>query len=323
MKTASHKGPDPVRRARASAGTAGGSEKIFRFRESERWVHWALAIPFVVLYASAIAMFALGNEPQPRHFRTLFAWIHRGAGIGLIVLPPLTLLAGMADWRTHLSNLRHAWSWDANDIRWLLLAPRAAVNPKITLPEQGKFNAAEKLNFMVLTATYPLYIVTGLMVWMPGIAFFSWIAHIAMAVMGFPLVAGHIFMAAINPSTRIGLEGMFTGWVDREWAKHHYRIWYREHFEKDDAGGLPRRPVEVLDQPAAVRCDSCKELYRFESWEHLLQRIFQVEPLFCPRCRNEITIVSVEADFGVATAMLSHLDRGRGEQPFEPESRAA
>ncbi len=157
------------------------------------------------------------------------------------VLPPLTLLAGMADWRTHLGNLRQAWSWDANDIRWLLLAPRAAVNHRITLPEQGKFNAAEKLNFMMLTATYPLYIVTGIMVWMPGIAFFSWIAHLAMAVMGFPLVAGHIFMAAINPSTRIGLEGMFTGWVDREWAKHHYRIWYREHFEKDEAVVVPGR----------------------------------------------------------------------------------
>lgn len=323
MKTASRKGQGLVHRARASAGTVGGSAKILRFRESERWVHWALAIPFVILYASAVAMSALGNEPQPRHLRTVFAWIHRAAGIGLIVLPPLTLLAGMADWRTHLGNLRQAWSWDVNDIRWLLLAPRAAVNHKITLPEQGKFNAAEKLNFMMLTATYPLYIVTGLMVWMPGIAFFSWIAHVAMAVMGFPLVAGHIFMAAINPSTRIGLEGMFTGWVDREWAKHHYRSWYREHFEKDDAGGVPGSAAGLLDQPAAVRCDFCKEPYRFESWEHLLQRVFQVEPLFCPRCRNEITIVSVEADFGVANAMLSHLDRGRWEQPFEPESRAA
>ena len=144
-----------------------------------------------------------------------------------------------------------------------------------------------------------------------------------MAVMGFPLVAGHIFMAAINPSTRIGLEGMFTGWVDREWAKHHYRSWYREHFEKDEAIGVPGRAAGVLNQPAAVRCDFCKGLCWFESWEQLLQRVFQVEPLFCPKCRNEITIVSVEADFGVANAILSHLDRGRGEQPIEQESRAA
>ena len=323
MRAEIPKAPGPVFRTRAAADTVGRSAKIFRFHESERWVHWALAIPFVILYASAVAMFALGNEPQPRHLRTLFAWIHRGAGIGLIALPPLALLAGMADWRTHLGNLRQVWSWDANDIRWLLLAPHAAVNHKITLPEQGKFNAAEKLNFMKLTATYPLYIATGLMIWMPGIAFLSWIGHVAMAVVGFPLVAGHIFMAAINPSTRIGLEGMFTGWVDREWAKHHYRIWYRKYFEKDDDGGIPGRAAEILRRPAAVRCDSCKEPYWFESWEHLLQRVFQVEPLFCPRCRNEIMVVSVEANFEVADAVVSHLDRGHWQHPFEPGARAA
>lgn len=323
MKSASRKSPDPARRVRAAADERDGSAKIFRFRESERWVHWALAIPFVILYASAIAMFALGGEPHPRYFRALFGWIHRAAGIGLVVLPALTLFPVMTDWRTHLANLRQAWSWDANDLRWLLLAPRAAVDHRIALPEQGKFNAAEKLNFMMLTASYPLYIVTGFMVWMPGDAFFSWIAHVVMAVVGLPLVAGHIFMAAINPSTRIGLEGMFSGWVDREWARHHYRRWYREHFEKDDAGRIPARAAGILDQPAAVRCDTCKELHWFESWEHLLQRIFQVEPLFCPSCRSEITIVSVEADFGVANEILSHLDRGRWEQPYEPGAKAA
>ena len=43
-------------------------------------------------------------------------------------------------------------------------------------------------------------------------------------------------MAVINPATRKGLEGMITGFVDRQWAKHHYRRWYREHHEASESG---------------------------------------------------------------------------------------
>jgi len=44
-------------------------------------------------------------------------------------------------------------------------------------------------------------------------------------------------MALVNPGTRVGLSGMITGHVDREWAKHHYTSWYRDHFEED---GTPK-----------------------------------------------------------------------------------
>jgi hypothetical protein len=54
--------------------------------------------------------------------------------------------------------------------------------------------------------------------------------HFSMAAAATPLVLGHIFMATVNPDTRVGLKGMITGWVSREWAQHHYRHWYDEHF---------------------------------------------------------------------------------------------
>ena len=58
----------------------------------------------------------------------------------------------------------------------------ASLNKKIELPHQGKFNAAEKINFMVLVSTYPLYIVTGLLIWMPGVAIVAWFLHFGMAM---------------------------------------------------------------------------------------------------------------------------------------------
>lgn len=107
----------------------------------------------------------------------------------------------------------------------------AAVSKKIKLPEQGKFNAAEKINFMKLMSTYPLYILTGVLIWLTDAAFLSWVLHFFMAVIATPLIAGHLFMAMINPESRKGLHGMISGFVDRKWAKHHYGKWYREQYE--------------------------------------------------------------------------------------------
>lgn len=291
--------------------------KIQRFVASERFVHWALAIPFVLLYASALAMLVFWGEPQPRYIRTASSWVHKVSGIGLIVLPPLALLWGRREWRVHRSNIREAWTWTRNDFRWLLLSPLAAVNPRIQLPDQGKFNAAEKLNFMMVCTTYPLYIITGILIWLPGAAFVSWLLHVAMAALGLVLVAGHIFMATINPSTRTGLQGMITGWVDREWAKHHYRRWYRERFERTVAPSLPRLAPSSLKHPAKIRCGSCGEVHTFESWERLLQRLFQVEPLFCWKCKDEVVPALGGSAPGLARAVLQHLEHSSADEPLE------
>jgi cytochrome b subunit of formate dehydrogenase len=88
------------------------------------------------------------------------------------------------------------------------------------------------------------------------ISILSWILHVGMAAIAAPLMLGHIFMATINPETRVGLSGMLTGYVDRHWARHHYTRWYREHFERDHAhdkqGGQSRQPR----RPPLLQCPS-------------------------------------------------------------------
>jgi cytochrome b subunit of formate dehydrogenase len=271
----------------------------------------------VLLYATALMMVILWSEPQPRHVRTAFAWAHRIFGLGLLLFPPIALFRGRSQWRTHLANLKEGWIWNRDDLRWLILFPRAALDSRIKLPDQGKFNAAEKLNFMMVSVAYPLYLITGLLIWMPGIAFVPWLAHCAMAVLGIPLVAGHILMATVNPGTRIGLSGMFTGWVDREWARHHYHRWYREHFEKPEPAGTVPDVIPLLQHRAVVRCSFCQDALTFDSWEQLLQRMFQVEPLFCPTCQSELIMADAEATPDMADSVLQHLERGAVSLPFE------
>jgi cytochrome b subunit of formate dehydrogenase len=90
------------------------------------------------------------------------------------------------------------------------------------LPEQGKFNVAEKINFMMLKSTYFLYIITGMFICITDEALLSWTIHFGMALIATPLLISHKFMALVNPETRIGLSGMISGFVDRQWGNHYH-----------------------------------------------------------------------------------------------------
>jgi formate dehydrogenase subunit gamma len=230
--------------------SAAERDEILRFRKSERQLHWAIGVPFMVCYTTAMVLITVYNPHPGRPFREVVSWIHRLSGVCLIVLPTWTIARHWRDFRIHLYNMRQAWGWTFNDVKWLLLMGPSTVSKKVTLPDQGKFNAAEKINFMMLMSTYPVYICTGILIWLPGVAYLSWLIHFGMALIATGLMAGHIFMATVNPDTRVGLSGMVSGFVDRHWAKHHYRLWYDEHFEN----------VEVIGEPVAeVAADTSTE----------------------------------------------------------------
>jgi formate dehydrogenase subunit gamma len=218
---------------------------ILRFHKSERMLHWSIAIPFMVCFVTALVLVLVYNLHPQRPYRIIFATIHRIAGVCLIMLPLLTALRHHRDHKIHVYNIKQAWIWAIDDVKWLMLMGIAAINSKISLPDQGKFNAAEKLNFMMVMSTYPLFIATGLLIWILRLAFWPWMVHMGMAAIAAPLMLGHIFMATTNPSTRVGLSGMISGYVDRHWAKHHYTRWYREHFEKD------AKPAHQENRPPA------------------------------------------------------------------------
>jgi formate dehydrogenase subunit gamma len=243
------------------------SPKILRFRKSERMVHWAIAIPFLTCYTTAIILVFFYNPHPLRPYRDLFSWIHRISGICLFILPMLTILKSRHDYKVYFNNIKQAWVWTVEDMKWLVLMGLAAMSSRYTLPEQGKFNAAEKLNFMTLMSTYPLYIITGSFMLLTRGALLSWLIHFGMALIASPLLFGHLFMATVNPKTRLGLSGMISGFVDRHWAKHHYAKWYRENYESTpviadvsceittpvrenyfnhDAGEYALQPVEVV-----------------------------------------------------------------------------
>jgi formate dehydrogenase subunit gamma len=216
------------------------ADEVLRFEVAERHLHWAIAVPFKVCYLTALILVVVYNPEPHRPLRALFSWIHRLSGTCLALLPPLAIAWHWRDYRVHLHNVRAAWSWSIDDFKWLALMIPAALSSRVPLPRQGKFNAAEKINFMVLTASYPWYVLTGLTIWFAGPPYLSWLAHFALALTATPLLLGHVFMATVNPDTRVGLSGMVSGMVNREWARHHYTKWYEERH-----GAAPPEPARA------------------------------------------------------------------------------
>ena len=208
--------------------------KVLRFRRSERHVHWAISIPFMVCYATALVLVVVYTPNPSWPFREVFSWIHRISGVCLFVLPMFVIFRSRHDLKIYFYNIKQAWVWGIEDFKFLCLMGLAPVFKKIKLPEQGKFNAAEKLNFMLLMSTYPLYLITGSIIWITNKALLSWLIHFGMAIIATPLLFGHLFMAMLNPETRVALSGMITGFVDRQFVKHHHGKWYKEQFGKDE-----------------------------------------------------------------------------------------
>ena len=181
-RTPEGRGAAPAAPATPWKATGGaGHAKILRFARSERMLHWCIAGPFLISMVSALILVVIYNPDRTRPYREFFSAIHRISGVALIIFPMLATLKSRGDARIHFYNIKQAWTWMFDDIKWLALMGLAAVNSRVKLPEQGKFNAAEKINFMVLMVTYPLYVATGLMMWLTHLAILSWLLHFFMA----------------------------------------------------------------------------------------------------------------------------------------------
>ena len=222
-----------------SSPSAIDQQVVVRFERAERLLHWAVAAPFLLCYVSAVVLLVVYNPSPERPFRVLFSWTHRISGLCLVGLPALAIVTHPRDFRLHLRNIGAAWLWTLADLQWLALAvltaPSKRLRRRFPLPEAGKFNAGEKLNFMVVMTSSPLFVLSGVLIWLPGFpSYYPWIFHLTLGAAVTPLLLGHIFMATINPSTRKGLRGMVSGKVDRKWARHHYPRWFRTRHRDGD-----------------------------------------------------------------------------------------
>ena len=62
------------------------------------------------------------------------------------------------------------------------------------------------------------------------------VLHLLLGLASVALVAGHIYLAALNPATRHSLHGMLFGPVRRAWAREHHPKWVAAMEEQETEG---------------------------------------------------------------------------------------
>ncbi|MFN8124548.1 MAG: cytochrome b/b6 domain-containing protein [Thermoleophilia bacterium] len=212
-------------------------DRIHRFTRGERALHWLLAATFLAMLATGLVLSVPSLAPLLA--RPDAKAVHLGAAWALAAG---TLALAAVHGRRLLATVRELEVFDRDDLRWLRGVPARVTGAGPPAPPQGRFNAGQKLNTAVVTGLMAVAYVTGGLMWLgerdhafrfPGtVLVHDWTMYLLVV-----LVAGHLHMALVNPSTRPALRGMLRGDVDRAWARRHHAKWVAR--DEDPQGGPP------------------------------------------------------------------------------------
>jgi formate dehydrogenase subunit gamma len=203
-------------------------DAILRHPQRERVVHWAVAIVFVFLFLSGLALF----HPVFFWFAFLFGggqfmrFLHPIAGILLVLL-----------FYPYAAQLWKDNRWLPADRAWvhnMFAYMKKAYHPQDT----HKYNAGQKLMFWSMVPLIALLALTGIAMWQPWFApaFPPAVrrgAGLLHAIASFVMFVGigvHVYAAYW---TKGSIQAMVRGSVTRAWARFHHPAWYREVTGKD------------------------------------------------------------------------------------------
>ena len=213
-------------RTPGSVARTSRARRVTRFSGTERLAHWLLAVTFFVMLGSGLALYLpdLAGVIDRPTAKAWHIWSALALPIGLALLALLGNRASLARSAAEFDR------FDGDDLRFLSPARIATRTPA---PPQGRYNGGQKLNSVLTAALLGVLFVTGGLLWLGerahGFRFDGTvIVHDWSMFVLIILVAGHLYMAVINPATRHSLRGITTGEVDREWANKHHAKWMAE-----------------------------------------------------------------------------------------------
>jgi formate dehydrogenase subunit gamma len=196
-------------------------DHVLRYSLGGRLLHWAVALAFILLFVSGLALF----HPYFYWIASFFGGgsfmrlIHPYLGVALSLL---FFIYAAGIWRDNLLL--------PTDRVWLK-SSLAIINKEIDVRVEGKYNAGQKLLFWLMLAAIVGLLVSGIFFWRPYFAGLftvrtrriAVLAHVIFAFVMFVEIGIHVY-AAIWTSGSIS--GMIRGYVSRAWAKFHYAGWY-------------------------------------------------------------------------------------------------
>jgi formate dehydrogenase subunit gamma len=196
---------------------------IVRHSVNERVTHWAIAIVFIFLFLSGLAL-----------FHPLFFWLSAlfGGGPFMRFLHPIAGAVLAVLFFPYAAGLVRDNRWLPADEAWrknMWAYMRKGYHPTDT----HKYNAGQKLMYWSMVPIIALLLVTGVCLWQPWFApAFSptvrRLAGLLHAICAFVMFVGigvHVYAAYW---TRGSIRAMVRGTVSQAWARFHHPAWYRE-----------------------------------------------------------------------------------------------
>jgi formate dehydrogenase subunit gamma len=218
---------------------------ILRYGWWTRVNHWIIAITFVLLTLSGLALFypaffgltALFGGPEPTRI------VHPYIGVFMSFFFLIQAVRFFGD------NLirRH-------DVQWVRQIRDVLSNRDERLPPVGKNNAGQKLVYWIFLATVPVLLITGIVLWRPWIADDMPVWALRWAVMIHAIAAFiAIITLVIHVYSAIWVKGsvraMTQGRVSHAWARHHHGLWYEDIMRNKKSDSQSASPTsEVQDR---------------------------------------------------------------------------
>jgi cytochrome b subunit of formate dehydrogenase len=200
---------------------------------------------FLVAFISGLLMWLPATRIWMAGARQTVALYHGYLGAAMIILPLLLLL--VIDRRRLVRDLREVdrWSWD--DRRWFRLALRGYTLRGRQMPSQGRFNAGQKFNVVLVAAMAVGFAATGgILMHKQGIP--PWLVsralwlHAFLAVVGMALLVGHLAHVFLTKHGRTYLTGMIRGWVPEQLVMERHLRWWEQERGRLGAAAAPGEP---------------------------------------------------------------------------------
>lgn len=207
-------------------------ERIRRFGKVAIFAHWAHTVTFFILALTGmIIYFDFFDFLAP-----LFGGIqgarlvHRIMAVGFIVFPIISLVAnfrGFVQWMVDVTT------WGKNEVGFLKKFPLEFFGFHVEMPPQGRFNAGEKINSLLQVIGCTILALSGIVIWFKDyfpalLVRYALPLHDLAFILTFTAALGHMYMALGLPATNKAISGMINGYIDGEFARTHYPLWYKK-----------------------------------------------------------------------------------------------
>lgn len=203
--------------------------RLRRFVVAERVSHWLYAAFFLGCLVTGLLMWAPSTREWLAGSRRTVMLYHGYVGAAMIIVPLLLLF--VLDRRRLARDLREVDKWNPDDRRWFWLAVRGYTVRGREMPPQGRFNAGQKVNVVLVAAMAVGFAATGgilmhkqdMPVWLVSRSL--WL-HDILVVVAVAIFIGHLGHVVLTKHGRTYLAGMVRGWIPEDLAREKHRRWW-------------------------------------------------------------------------------------------------